>query len=106
MVMVGLLSPAVIAEGETVKLPVIEAGGTTDTVTSGSCPVVPVCTVTPERLVTRKLKVVLTSGLTSAEAPLVKVMLPPPLPLVMVAVAVAGGEETPSEAGVPAGIVG
>src|ERR1700730_7207960 len=89
-VMVTLLSSAVITEGETVKLPVMDAGETTDTVTSGGWPVVPDWTVTPERLVTRTLNVVVTSGLTSAEPLLVRVRPPTPLPSVMVALAVAG----------------
>jgi len=74
-------------------------------VTSGGWPVVPDWTITPERLVTRRVNVVVTSGLTSAEPLLVRVMLPPPLPLVMVALAVAGVKETPSKAVVPAVIV-
>jgi hypothetical protein len=104
-VMFTLPSPDVITEGETVKLPVMDAGGTTDTVTLGGCPVVPDWTVTPERLVTRRVNVVVTSGLSSAEPLLPRVMLPPPLPLVMVALAVAGVKETLSKAVVPAVIV-
>src|ERR1700730_3564633 len=91
--------------GVTVKLPVKDAGETTDTVTSGGCPVVPDWTVTPERLVTRRLNVVVTAGLPRGEAVVLRGMVPPPLPLVMVALAVAGVKETLSKAVVPAVIV-
>ena len=104
-VMVRLLSPDVMTEGETVKLPVMNAGETTDTVTLGGWPLVPDWTVTPEWLVTRTVNVVVASGLTSAEPLALRVMLPGPLTGVMVALAVAGVKETPSEAVVPAVIV-
>ena len=45
--------PCSMTFGETVKLPVNDAGWTTDTETSGGCPVLPDCTETPDRLVTR-----------------------------------------------------
>src|ERR1700704_2708887 len=79
-VMLTLASPDVITEGETVKVPVMDGGGTTDTVTFCGCPVVPVCTATPERLGTRSEYVVTASGLTSNEAPLARLTLPPPPP--------------------------
>jgi len=51
------------------------------------------------------LNVVVESGLTSAELLLLRVMLPPPLLLVMVALAVGGVKETLSRAVVPAVMV-
>ena len=63
--------------GDTLAVPVKDAGETTPTLTSGFGPVVPVCTETPERLVTVSLYVVATSGLTSTEAPLLRLRLPP-----------------------------
>src|SRR5438270_209304 len=76
--------PCWIEVGLTLALPVNEAGPTTPTDTSGGCPGVPDCTITPERLVTRSEYEVRTSGLTRID-PLLA-MLTVPEPSLMVAV--------------------
>ena len=91
-----------MAPGDTVKLPVNETEPTTLTDTLEGCPVVPDCTETPERLVTRSEYEVIVSGLTSSE-PLFAIPTLP-VPSLMIAV-VAPVNDALIAAVVPAVIV-